>query len=148
MVDSHVVSALKAKRGEIAGRIHHGQHELKRLIAELDHIDGALRIFDPDIDLDAIKVKPVAYQHHAFKGELSKVVLDALRTASEPMTTPELAEIVLRARSLDPGERGLMHTMVKRVGSCLRMQRRNGNVREDGKRGGLGLWRVAGPHHP
>jgi hypothetical protein len=42
------VSRLIHKRRKIAGRIEHVQRELRGLVADLDHIDATIRIFDPD----------------------------------------------------------------------------------------------------
>lgn len=41
------VAGLIAKREEIASRIEAAQRELRGLVIDLDHIEAAIRIFDP-----------------------------------------------------------------------------------------------------
>jgi len=77
----HVVTALIAKRAELAGQIEHTQGEVKRLTIALDHVEETLRLFAPDIDIGAISPRPVPPAHHAFRGEVSRIILESLRTA-------------------------------------------------------------------
>jgi hypothetical protein len=51
MAESHVVSALVAKRGELAGDVQRHRRELQRLDEQLGHLDAAIRLFAPDYDL-------------------------------------------------------------------------------------------------
>lgn len=126
MADSHVVSALKAKRAEIAGRIQRNQRELQELVIDLDHVDASLRIFDPDIDLDSIRPRLVPIAHEAFRGALKRLVLDALRDASQPITTLDIAKHVMAGRGLNPEDKRLQRVMIRRVGSCLMKMREKG----------------------
>ena len=52
MAEPHVVTALVAKRAEIAGRIEHAQTSLRQLIIDLDNLNATLKLFKPDIDLE------------------------------------------------------------------------------------------------
>jgi hypothetical protein len=69
MAEPHVLTGLIAKRSEIAGQIEHTQDKLRQLVIDLDHIDAAIHIFDPTIELVEIKARPVPPKHQAFKGE-------------------------------------------------------------------------------
>ena len=60
MAEPHVLSGLIAKRAEIAGQIEHTQDTLRQLVIDLDHIDAAIHIFDPSIELEEIKARPSA----------------------------------------------------------------------------------------
>jgi len=91
MKNDHVVSGLIAKRAELAGKIESLQAQVKQAVIELDHIDAALRIFDPNIDLEAITPRRVPNAHHAFRGEVSRIVLEALRKTRRPMSTHAFA---------------------------------------------------------
>ena len=55
MAESHVVSALVAKRGELAGEAEHCRRELQRVADELGHLDATIRLFDPDYPLAGIR---------------------------------------------------------------------------------------------
>ena len=45
MAESHVVSALKTKRGEIAGEIVAAERRITDLRAALVHVDATLKLF-------------------------------------------------------------------------------------------------------
>jgi cell fate (sporulation/competence/biofilm development) regulator YlbF (YheA/YmcA/DUF963 family) len=47
MTETHVVSALRAKRAEMSGYIHELEKKIGRLRASLIHIDESLRLFSP-----------------------------------------------------------------------------------------------------
>jgi hypothetical protein len=57
MADPHVVSALREKRAKVAGCIARLERQLDQHRADLSHIDGVLRLFEPDRDPEAIKPK-------------------------------------------------------------------------------------------
>lgn len=120
MAEPHVVTALIRKRAEIAGLIEHHQTMLRQAIIDLDNLDATLRLFAPDIDFEEIRPQPVPARHAAFKGEVSRIVLAALREAKEPMTMHELAQDVMAARGLNTADKRLVQTIGKRVGACLR----------------------------
>jgi hypothetical protein len=120
----HVVTALIAKRAELAGQIENAQAEVVRLTVELDHIEASLRIFKPDLDLDGIAPRPVPPAHHAFRGEVSRILLTALREADRPLSTTELTERVMRERGLNMKDVKLKRTMGRRIGASLNHWRR------------------------
>jgi len=138
----NVLHALTRKRAELAGRIEHGQLTLRHLIAELDHIDAAIRIFNPAIDVGAIRPRPVPPRHAAFKGEVTRIVLDTLREADRPVTSRDIALRLMKERGLSPDDRGLSVIMVKRVCACLRVHRQKGLVRPVPTIGSLQGWEV------
>ena len=73
MKNEHVLSGLKAKRAELAGKIEMMQREMRVLVAIIGHIDATIRTFDPSADLEDIKPKfPPRFQ--AFKGEVSRLL--------------------------------------------------------------------------
>lgn len=126
----HVVTALIAKRAELAGRIEHMQAELKRTVVDLDNVEATLRIFAPDIDVAGIAPRPVPSAHHAFRGEISRILLEALRTADRPLSTTELTDRVMRDRGLNLDDAKLHQTMQRRVGASLNHWRRVRGVLE------------------
>ncbi|HRK94814.1 MAG TPA: hypothetical protein PK694_00700 [Rhodospirillales bacterium] len=66
MAELHVVTALIAKRAELAGQLEAAQAEVRRLVIDLDNVDATLRIFKPDIELDEIKPKPLSPRSAAY----------------------------------------------------------------------------------
>ena len=53
----NTLAGLVDKRAEIAGRIAHTRATLRQLIIDLDHVDAAIRIFDPNYDVEGIRQK-------------------------------------------------------------------------------------------
>lgn len=125
----NLLNGLVAKRAELAGRIEANQAELRDLVVQLDSIESTIRIFNPDIDLDAIQPRPVPPKHAAFKGEVTRIVFDCLREAEAPMTSRDIALALIAWRRLNPDDRGLVTLMTKRVGACLKAKQEQKKVR-------------------
>src|SRR5258707_348425 len=129
MAEAHVVTGLVAKRAELAGQIEHAQTVLRQLIIDLDNLDATLRLFVPDIDLEAIKPRPSPPRHAGFRGEIARVVLGTLRTAGKPLDTQAIAMHVMAERGLNTADKRLVRLVGKRVGACLRHHRSTGLLR-------------------
>jgi hypothetical protein len=143
MAEAHVVTALIAKRAELAGQLESAQAEVRRLIIDLDNVDSTLRIFKPDIDLDEIRPKPLPPRYVAYKGEVSRIILGTLRDAHHPMTTEELTQHVMAERDLNTSDKRLIRTVSKRVNACLRHYRGRGVIQSAQGPGGRVLWAIS-----
>jgi hypothetical protein len=141
MAEPHVLTGLIAKRAEIAGQIEHAQDHVRELVIALDHIDAAIHIFDPTIELLEIKARPVPPKHQAFKGEVTRIVLATLRNAKRPLTTAEIAQRVMAERGLNTANERLLRTIQKRTGACLRHWEHKGAVLKQLNK--LMLWATA-----
>ena len=133
------------KRAEIAGQIEHTQDKLRQLVIDLDHIDAAIHIFDPSIELEEIKARPVPPRHQAFKGEVTRIVLATLRNAKKPLTTADIAQRVMAERGLDSANLRLLKTMQKRTGACLRHWEHRGVASKEPGPGQFVLWQMIRP---
>jgi hypothetical protein len=140
MENEHVLGGLTRKRAEIAGQIEHTQAALRRLVTDLDAIDAAIRIFDPEADIGAIKAKAYPPRHAAFRGEMMRHVMGCLRVATEPVTSRDIATVVMKARGLNPDDAGLAVTIRKRVGACMWKLKQAGYAREVPIAGELKGW--------
>lgn len=133
----HVVTALITKRRELAGKIEHLHGQVRRVTVELDHVESTLRIFAPDIDLAGIAPRPVPPAHHAFRGEISRILLESLRASDRPLSTSELTDRVMRDRGLNMDDAKLRQTMGRRIGASLNhWKRKRGaleSIRGDGQ---------------
>ena len=140
------VSGLIRKRSEIAGRIQALHEEAGRLIAALDHIDCTLRLFDPEIDFEAIPVKQLPPPNAAFRGEFQRSLLEMLRGNQRWQTTDELAVKVMVQRRMNEADRALRVLTRKRVGHALKRLQGKGVVasRRMGK-GALLSWKITKP---
>ena len=65
MADPHVISALREKRALVAGLIEKLERKLEQHRADLTHIDGVLRLFQPDRDPAEIRPKRTICPAHA-----------------------------------------------------------------------------------
>jgi hypothetical protein len=55
MEHDNLVAGLIRKKAEITAQVEALQMQLRQLIMDVDNIDGAIRIFNPDIDLADIR---------------------------------------------------------------------------------------------
>lgn len=141
----NTVAGLVAKRAEIAGQIDAARAALQRLIVDLDHIDAAIRLFDPDYDVAGIRAKTYPVAQVTRRGDSIRQILGLLRQASEPMTTKQIALQVMAARGQHTEDAALVVTITRRVGASLRSYRDNGTIRsiKDGRYGKYDLWEIA-----
>ena len=143
MTNENVVSGLIRKRAEIAGQIEHLQDRLRQHVIDLDNLDATIHLFDPDIELGAVKPKPIPPRHQAFRGEVTRIVLTALRNAKKPLTTRDIAQRVMAERGLDTSNERLLRLMARRTGACLRDHRKRGLVRSEHGAGTYLVWEIA-----
>lgn len=145
MAEPHVITALIRKRAELAGQIEHLQGQLRQTVIALDNVEATLRVFDPAIDLGEVAPRKVPTAHHAFRGEISRIVLEALRETTRPLSTSQLTERVMRERGLDTGDKVLCRVMGRRIGACLRHWKMRGAVRAIRQGNQVSFWELATP---
>jgi len=143
MANENVLSGLIRKRAEITAEVEGLQMRLRQLIMDADNLDGAIRIFKPDMDVAEIRPKPVPRQHVAFEGEVRRAVLDALRETGLALTIKDLALRMMEARKLSAADARLVRVVVEKVGACLRKLRGQGTVQSAKGRGDSLRWRLA-----
>lgn len=143
MTDTHVVSALKEKRIQVASQIESLQGQLRRAVIDLDHVEAALLLFDPDVDLSALPARKVAPVSYDTKGDTGRIILETLRTATKPLTTAQVCEAVMIARRLDTNDKALCRTMMRRTNANLKhWAKRRGLIRSMPGIGQQLLWEL------
>lgn len=142
MVTTHAITALRDKRGELAGQIDALQDQLRQAFIDMDHIDAALRMFVPDIELDEIKPKPLPPRHRAFKGQVTRAILGMLRKEG-PMDARAISLRLMAERELNLNDKDLAKAFHKRVGAALRDLRNRTLVKSDQGKAGLLIWSIA-----
>jgi hypothetical protein len=101
MAETHVIGALRNKRAELAGMLRQLEQRLAQQRANLAHVDAAMRLFDPDIRPRAIPLKQPQTRNAWFRpGECLRLIYDELREATEPVTTRERAEQIMRVKAI------------------------------------------------
>lgn len=136
----NTVAGLIEKHREIAGQIEARRRELDRLVADLEAVEHTIRLFDPDAQLG--RAKPLPSPHAAFKGEMRRDVMAALRAAKEPLTSLDIARQVITARKL-PNDAKSVTMFRKRVGAALWKLRAKGWVQEVSQEGDYKGWRLS-----
>jgi hypothetical protein len=135
MADPHVISALREKRALVAGLIEKLERKLEQHRADLTHIDGVLRLFQPDRDPGDIKPKRTYARRTRYfaRNELSRLTMDALRAADGAlMTTDEIAVRVIEAKGFDAADAALRGSIRDQALTLLRSLRKQGRVEQIG----------------
>lgn len=133
--NKYALAALRERRAEIAGEITVAERRLAYLREALGHIDGTLRLFDPDANPDAILPKKPYKRVKLFgAGKLNRLILDALREAGKPLTTREvIAAIVARLGYGEDASKAMSHRV---RANLLYLSKGKGSVTKEGERAG------------
>ena len=100
MADTHVISALSTKRGEILGSIKHYKQIISSLDKDLTNIDATIRIFEPDYKFGSEKIVNKHRNKFFNNGEAKVLVLEVLKNSSLPISTDKISEIIATNKNL------------------------------------------------
>ena len=100
MADSHVISALSTKRGEILGSINHYKQIISSLDKDLTNIDATIKIFEPDYKFGSEKIVNKHRNRFFNNGEAKVLVLEVLKSNKLPLSTDKLSEIIAVNKNL------------------------------------------------
>jgi hypothetical protein len=143
MAESHVVSGLVAKRGELAGEAERHRRALDRLAEELRHLDATIRLFAPDYALGGIRVRQRRRTHRWFgPGECQRLVLEVLRDARGPLSDQGVTAAVAGRKGLQDRPE-VLASLHKTTQAVLRRLAGKGAVRTVGLVGGVRAWERA-----
>jgi hypothetical protein len=133
MTSTHVISALRLKRAEISGHIHDLEKRIARQRANLANLDATIKLFSPGTNPDAIPPKRVYRRTRYFAhNELSRLTQDALRIASGPLTSAEIAAAIMQAKGMPPGDAAFKDIVANRALTVLRRLAKRGAVIKHG----------------
>ena len=139
MADPHVISALRVKRAELSGELITAEKRVVQLRADIDSLDGAIRVFDPTSEPH--KTRPILRRKKPTlipRGQCSRAILDTLRHAGGPMMAREIAAQLAARYQMDASNMDAMNALVAKVRNTLARQR--GLASE--MRGDAKAWRV------
>lgn len=145
MTESHVVSALTAKRAELLGLIEHHQEHIQRISISIDQLDAILVLFDPDYDFKKAKSKGIRVMNPWFQqGEIPRLLLELLGKSNQPLSTVQLTETLIRMKGIDVAGAKERDRLIKSVLGSLQRMRERKQVETTGKIKGAGggpmLW--------
>jgi hypothetical protein len=141
----NTVAGLVAKHSELTALREQYRAEIKKLTVDIDHLDAAIRLFDPDADTSVIK--QYVTKHRAEKGSVKRFVLGAFREATAPLTSRMITEMWADDRGLAADE-GTLSILRKRVGACIKSCVNQGLIVECGwtedhdQNGPYKLWKL------
>lgn len=116
MGETHVITGLKARRAAIAADIDELDRERRKLLVNLRHVDGALKVMGFDGNPESIK-SPRKRRAMFRRGELRRFVYNAQREHGLEISNREIAQIILDKMCwTDDGE--LLSIITKRVRHC------------------------------
>lgn len=131
MAESHVISALAAKRSELAGLVLHHRKEIARLSEEVKTLDATIKLFEPDYNTRAIKTKRYQKPNSFFKhGEAHIMILDILRESGAPLSTNGIAKKVILKKGIDEKQEKPLQACILTI---LHRQKKSGLVEMTGK---------------
>jgi hypothetical protein len=118
---------------EISGHIHDLEKRIARQRANLANLDATIKLFSPGTNPDAIPPKR-AYRRTSYfaHNELSRLTQDALRMASGPLTSAEIAAEIMRAKEMPSGDAAFKEIVAARVLTVLRRLTKRGTVAKSG----------------
>ena len=61
--------------------------------------------------------------------DVTRIVFKALREAKQPLTSRDIAKLLMRERRLNTDDKDVVVMMTKRIGACLKTQKNKGYVR-------------------
>ena len=113
----NTVAGLVAKHKELCDLRERYKAEIKKLTVDIDHLDAAIRLFNPSADTYAIK--EYVTKHRADKGSVKRFVLGQFREATGPLTSRQITEAWAADRGLAADD-ATYAILRKRIGACIK----------------------------
>jgi hypothetical protein len=134
MAEPHVVSALMAKHGELAGEVQRCLRELQELDEQLGHLDAAIRLFATDYDLASVRPRQRRRGQRRFgQRECQRLVLKTLRDALEPLSDWRVEAAVAASEGVEaqsPARTGLEKTTLATPRRLTRRRDQTGRIQD------------------
>jgi hypothetical protein len=143
------IQTLERLHAELGGKILENKQEHTNLAEQMRHVEAVIKMLDPGYSLRAISVKRRQPNPWFKRGTVYRRAVDALRTATEPLTAREITERVLVAAEVDSPKKAAVADLTGSILSSLRnhvgkgIQRTNEGsparwqLKEAANRGGL-----------
>ncbi len=101
MAEIDVISLLRDKRTELTGMVVQMERQLAQRRMDLMHLDATMQLFDPAIRPGEVHPRRERTRSIWFgRDECLRLIYDELREASEPLTTRDLAERIMRVKAM------------------------------------------------
>lgn len=147
-VSPTTIKALLDLRSTKAGRLLLLEREAAELKIQLAHLDATILMVDPSADLGALSPRLPRSDAGAARQPVMRVVLTALRTSTNPMTTADLALSLIRDRGIAAPTAKEKSAMAKRADNCLRKLKKRGVVEIVPSSSPVNYWWLSGQDRP
>ncbi|RZV16504.1 hypothetical protein [Aliarcobacter butzleri] len=142
MADSHVISALSTKRGEILGSIKHYKQLISSLDKDLANIDATIKIFEPDYKFGSEKIVNKHRNKFFNNGEAKVLVLEVLKNSDIPVSTDKISDIIATNKNLSfenkTDKSNFQKSVLLALNTCL-----SNNIVEKVSKDGLSIvWKI------
>jgi hypothetical protein len=142
MADSHVISALSTKRGEILGSIKHYKQLISSLDKDLANIDATIKIFEPDYKFGSEKIVNKHRNKFFNNGEAKVLVLEVLKNSDIPLSTDKISDIIVTNKNLSfenkTDKSNFQKSVLLALNTCL-----SNNIVEKVSKDGLSIvWKI------
>lgn len=132
MGDTFLISGLREKRSEMAGRIVDLRRELDRLQADLVHVNSVLRMYGPEPSEIPTKGRMPVRSAYFGRNEISRRCRDLLREKGS-VRADEVTVQAMRDKGLDPENRKLRADFTRRILVNLHDLTKGGHVQKVGR---------------
>ena len=103
------IQTLERLHAELGGKILENRQEHANLAEQMRHVEAVIKMLDPGYSLRAISVKRRKPNPWFKRGTVYRRAVDALRTATEPLTARDIAErMLLTAKVTNPDKAALL----------------------------------------
>jgi hypothetical protein len=97
-MSDHAIAALRQRREEIRGQVHDAEKRVTKLRAALANLDAAIAILTPEHPDYVAPRRHYRRESYFRRGELSRLVREALRDAGKPLAAGEIAAGIIAAK--------------------------------------------------
>ena len=142
----NTVAGLTEKHAELTKLRALYEAKIKRITVDIDHLDAAMRLFQPDPDAERLATDIT--KHKVKKGSVMRFVMAQLREADGPLTSRQITEAWCAERGLVADD-ATYATLRKRIGACLKSCESRGLIKnrgwttDRGENGSYKLWGLA-----
>ena len=142
MADSHVISALSTKRGEILGSIKHYKQIISSLDKDLTNIDATIKIFEPDYKFGSEKIVNKHRNKFFNNGEAKVLTLGVLKNSNLALSTDKIADIIAINKNLSFENKTVKSNFQKSILLALNTCLSNNLVEKVSKDGLSIVWKI------
>jgi hypothetical protein len=134
------INTLERLHAELGGQILENKQRHGELSDQMRHVEAVIKMLDPGYSLRAISVKRRQPNPWFKRGTVYRRAVDALRTATEPLTAHEIAELVLAAANVTDPDKEAVADLTGSILASLRNHKGKGIERTN--EGAPARWRL------